>query len=148
MPNLFCFGRFDLVAGGLSLQQRSDALHLSFQNGYVNWGTTFLIIRACLLCVRSHMWGSIIYPSQGKPSYLFPHPAERPMVNLHSVLYISYSRLHEPRRTRSPDAANPVRLKYHLNQVIVKSQLLADWPSIDYHPHYRLWGRALILIDE
>lgn len=51
MPNLFCFGRFDFGAGGLSLQHRSDALHLSFQNGYVNGVNTFSIIVCVCLCV-------------------------------------------------------------------------------------------------
>lgn len=129
----------DLIfgAGELSLQHSSDSLHLSFQNGYLNWVTTFFVtVRAFLLLfffflsfslvrVCSHTCSPIIYPSRGKTSYLFFYPAKRPVVNLHSKLYTSYSRLHEPRRMRSPDSANTVGLKYHLNQVIIKSQLLA-----------------------
>lgn len=129
LPNLFCFGRFDFRAGGLSLQHSSDSLHLSFQNGYLNWVTRFFVIVRVhvrfVVCVCSHMCSPIIYPSRGKTSYLFLCPAKRPVVNLHSKLYISYSRLHEPWRMRSPDSANTVGLKYHLNQVIIKSQLLA-----------------------
>lgn len=116
--------------GGGGLQHSSDSLHFSFQNGYLNWVTTFCFsVCVCVwffgVCMCSHMCSPIIYPSQGKTSYLFLCPAKQPVVNLHSKLYISYSRLHEPRRMRSPDSANTEGLKYHLNQVIIKSQLLA-----------------------
>lgn len=116
LPNLFCFGRFVFGAGGLSqVQHSSDSLHLSFQNGYLNWVTTFFVIVCvcvCIsfffssffwVCVCSHMCSPIIYPSRGKTSYLFLYPAKQPVVNLHSKLYISYSRLHEPWRMRTPD---------------------------------------------
>lgn len=100
------------------------------------------------VCVCSHMCSPIIYPSRGKTSYLFLYPAKQPVVNLHSKLYISYSRLHEPWRMRTPDC------KYSGVQIPFESSyhqipaLSSDWRSMDYHPHNRLWGLALILIEQ
>ena len=100
LPNLFCLRRFDFRAVGL--QQSSDSLHLSFQNGYMNWVTT-LFVSVCLFWYACVSRIQLIYSSCGKTSYLFLYPAKRPVVNLHSKLYISHSRLHEPRRMRLRD---------------------------------------------
>lgn len=48
-PFYFVFG-FDSAAGGVKSSIRSDALHLFFQNGHVNWVTTFFIIVCMYSC--------------------------------------------------------------------------------------------------
>lgn len=82
-----------------------------------------------------------------KTSYLFLCVAERPVVNLHSQLYLTAPCLRE--RGERPDSANTLGLKYHLNQDIIKSQpsaLTDDQWIISHAIDYK--GLALILMDE
>lgn len=75
---------------GLSHQQSSYSLNVSFQNGYLNWLTTFLVIVIVRFAVRARApicAVQLFTPSRGKTSYLFLRSAKRLVVNLHPKLH-------------------------------------------------------------